>query len=365
MTRIIAALAALVLLSGCATYGDGYYSDRAVYADGSYYYPADEYEGDYYYGTEPAYDYNYSFGYGWGYGYTPFWGLDRYRCRSYYGCVPVWGGYYPYYYAPGWDFSLGGSWGWSHWGWYGGYRWSSRHRWYDSYYGHRYDGRRHDDRRDDRRPPPPRNARERLERENRMPARGRADDPDVMRRYEERRPGLGESGRREPDPIIEDERPRPQAPVEPIPASRQPASGLGRPAPRDIEGGRFGRPVQRDNEAGIEVPRRSGMPVRPAPASSGGPQMRYPVRQPESEPRAVPRQPAGNPGPRMMPREAMPQRPSSAPRESMQPRPMAAPRQAPAPRMESRPAPARPAPPSRPAPQVRPASQNPTSGSED
>ena len=86
MTRIIAALAALVLLSGCATYGDGYYQDdRAVYADGSYYYPADEYEGDYYYGAEPAYDYNYIYTYG--YGYTPFWGLDRFRCRSYYGCA--------------------------------------------------------------------------------------------------------------------------------------------------------------------------------------------------------------------------------------------------------------------------------------
>lgn len=351
MTRIIAALAALVLLSGCVTTGDGYYSDRAVYADGSYYYPTYEDEGDYYYGEEPAYDYNYSYGFGWGYGYTPFWGLDRYRCRSYYGCVPVWGGYYPYYYAPGWDFSFGSSWGWSHWGWYGSYRWSNRHPWYDNNYHYR-----HGDHRDDRRPPPPRNARERLERENRMPARGRMDDPDVQRRFEERRPGLGEWGRREPDPITNDERPRPQAPVEPQAPVRNP--GLGRPAPRDLDG-RFERVREREVEPGIEMPRRSGMPVRQAPSSEGAPRMRYPVREREYEPR----QPAGNPSPRMMMREPAQPRPSQAPRQMGEPRQMSAPR------MESRPAPMRsapsPRPEPRPAPQMRPASQNPTSSSED
>ena len=135
MKRLLMLLVPLVALTGCATYGDGYYRDRTVYRDGGYYYPAYDGEGDYYYGADDGYDYDYpyggSIGYGYGYGYSPFWGLDRYRCRSYYGCVPSWGGYYPYHYAPGWSFSVGNTWGWNNWGWYGGYRWHDRPRYSD------------------------------------------------------------------------------------------------------------------------------------------------------------------------------------------------------------------------------------------
>ena len=340
MNRILVAFATLLLLSGCATYGDGYYRDRAVYADGAYYYPAYDGEGDYYYGADTGYDYDYTYAYpyGYGFGYTPFWGLDRYRCRSYYGCVPAWGGYYPYYYAPGWSFSLSHSWGWSNWGWYGGYHWHKHH--------HRY----RDDGRTGTRPPTDQG---RLTRENRYPMRG--DERDVTRRYGEderyyRRPSPGESGRRTPDPIRED---RPAERIQPETARRMPATGNGRPAPRELEGrlgrpaprdleerrnrsdridpdsarrvpatglgrpaprewqGRLGRPAPQDVEPARQAPRRASLPVRPAPANARGPQMRYPAR----EPRVAP-----------------------------------APRAAPAPR---------------PTPQVRPASQNRTSDQED
>ena len=135
MKRLLMLLVPLVALTGCATYGDGYYRDRTVYRDGGYYYPAYDGEGDYYYGADDGYDYDYpyggSIGYGYGYGYSPFYGLDRYRCRSYYGCVPSWGGYYPYHYSPGWSFSVGNTWGWNNWGWYGGYHGYDRPRYRD------------------------------------------------------------------------------------------------------------------------------------------------------------------------------------------------------------------------------------------
>lgn len=345
MTRIFAAFATLLLLSGCATYGDGYYRDRAVYADGAYYYPAYEGEGDYYYGADDGYDYDYYFSQP--YAYTPVWGLARYRCRGYYGCVPAWGGYYPYHYVPGWHVSFGYGWNWGSWGWYGGRDWHRHHYGYrhrgdrdrddrhrdDRHYVRDDDGRREGRDRYDARP---RSDYQRLQREDRRPA-GVRDGRALTELEQERRlrrPALGDSGRPPPDPIPEDAAPQR---IDPESAQRMPASGLRRPAPATLDR-RMGRPLPRETE------QRQGGPTAP--------EARYRVREPMPSPREQPR-----PLPRQAP----------APRYQ-EPRP--APRQAPAQRYEPRPAPrqapaATPRPAPRPAPQVRPASQNRTSDSED
>lgn len=340
MKRLLMLLVPLIALTGCATYGDGYYRDRTVYRDGGYYYPAYEGDGDYYYGVDDGYDYDYPYGggIGYGYGYSPFAGLDRYRCRSYYGCVPSWGGYYPYHYAPGWSFSVGNTWGWSNWGWYNGYRWNDR----PYYRDHDHD---HD-----------RNARPDY------PYYGNEDNYDRWPRpMPKPRPDNYPSTRAPASAI------RPGTPVAP---TRRPAVGgervrdQGQPLPRDyrkpaVRPGTYPAPRAVGGERSLQPVRRAAMPVQPAPARSGGTRMRYP------EPvRAQPRQPAGEPAPvirqsqgarysRPMPqaRPAVPQaRPAPVPRATPMAKP--APRQAP------------PAPQPAPRPQVRPTSQNSTSDDE-
>lgn len=334
MKRLLPALAALLLLSGCATYGDGYYQGREVYRDGGYYYPAYEGEGDYYYG-EDDYDYDYGYGVGYGYGYAPFHGLDRYRCRSYYGCTPAWGGYYPYSYSPGWSFGFGNYWSWNNWGWYGGYR--SRDYYRDYYRDH--DRGYNLDRQRDRD-----YERERIR--HRYP--GGDGKPNPGPNY---RPGYSRPPSGGPRPSVGGEPVRPQvrrapeATVRPMPSSggeavRPSYPGLrtkpavapvrgseplprpgvryryteprddARPAPRTAPQ-RYDEPSPRPSPRYAEpAPRqqfRAPAPVRPAPATSGGPQMRYPSARaaPESRPQ---------PAPRAMPRPMPAPKPAPEPR---------------------------------------------------
>ena len=328
MKRLLALLVPLIALTGCATYGDGYYRDRTVYRDGGYYYPAYDGDGDYYYGAESGYDYDYdyrygsSIGYGYGYGYSPFWGLDRYRCRSYYGCVPSWGGYYPYHYAPGWSFSIGNTWGWNNWGWYGGYRWNERPRYYP----------RPDYSRDRPRPMP-------------KPT-GRIPPAQSAPAY---RPPGGPAYRS----VVSGERvraPGTRAPAKPARVQQDNARPMPKPTSRYER-----KPVDRFERA--PEPRARAL-VQPAPAQAGGARMRYPEpvrtqpRQQTSRPQPVIRQSQGE---RYV-------RPAAPVRSVPQARPAPAPRAAPVAKPSARQAP----PPPRPAPrpQVRRASQNNTSEDE-
>ncbi len=320
MKRLLALLVPLVALTGCATYGDGYYGDRSVYRDGGYYYPAYEGEGDYYYGAD-GYDYDYpypnsvSYGYGYGYGYSPFRGMDRFRCRSYYGCVPSWGGYYPYHYAPGWSFSVGNTWGWNNWGWYGGYRGHDRPRYYPRPDYHR-----------DRPRPMPKPA-------GRLPQ--------------------GQSA-----PVY-------RAPSQP--AYRPPVQGerAGTPAQRSatkpgrVDAAADARPMPKPGVRYERAPEtRARALAQPAPAQAGGSRMRYPEpvrtqsRQPASSPQPMVRQSQGA-------RYVPPTAPARAvPQERYAPMPRATATEKPA---------ARQAPPASrptPRPQVRRTSQNETSDEE-
>ncbi|HEX5694649.1 MAG TPA: hypothetical protein VFY00_08550 [Arenimonas sp.] len=334
MKRLFALFVPLIALTGCATYGDGYYRDRTVYRDGGYYYPAYEGAGDYYYGADQGYDYDYHYGsgIGYGYGYSPFWGLDRYRCRSYYGCVPTWGGYYPYHYSPGWSFSVGNTWGWGNLGWYGGYRWNNYPR-----YRPRPDYGRYEPR---AKPKPT----------------GRTPPAQSAPYYVP-----GQPIRR---PVVEGEYARnPAYPVQTKPARVD--SGYDRPVPKPTD--RFDRgtrPYTKPGrvDEGVPLPRtryrqpvrgepvdsprqRYSVPVQPAPARSGGARMRYP------EPMRSPsRQAVGQPGrPAPQARPAPMQR--AQPMQRVQPMAKPAHRQA-----EPRPAPRR---------QVRTTSQNGTSNDEE
>lgn len=333
MKRLIYLLLPLFALAGCATYDSGYYRERTVYRDGGYYYPAYGDEGDYYYGADDYgydydYDYRYGAGIGYGYGYSPFWGLDRYRCRGWYGCVPAYGGYYPYHYSPGWSFSIGNSWHWGNWGWYGGYRWYDR-----PYY---------------RRPRP--HYPDDYDNEDR-PRTGEAipvpKPTDRLQRMQQQRAGALP----------------PRLPTRPAPA----------PGSRPVVGGErvSGNRRLREESPAAVMPaarsqpkptmRRATVPVQPAPAQAGGPRMRYPSPS-ESRPAPVVRGAA--PDPRLM--QGQPRQQSRAPvytRPSPEARPVPRPSARPEPRPAMRPAPAaRPAP--APRPQVRPASQNTTSDQE-
>lgn len=324
MKRLLPALAALLLLSGCATYGDGYYQGREVYRDGGYYYPAYDGEGDYYYGEDyDDYRYDSGYGVGYGYGYAPFHGLDRYRCRSYYGCAPVWGGYYPYSYSPGWSFSFGNYWSWNNWGWYGGYR--SRD-YYRDYYRDREREREYE--------------RERV--------RQGYPDREGVRSRPKPDPGLRYPRYPQRIPESQDVRPRPSMGGEPVrpPVRRTPEAGVrpmpstggegvqpaypgvrtkpavepvrgseplprpgvryryteprddARPAPRAMPQ-RYAEPAPRPEPRRYAEPAprqqyRAPAPVRPAPAAAGGPQMRYPSARPAPEARP---QPAPKPAP--------------------------------------------------------------------
>ena len=335
MKRLLMLLVPLIALTGCATYGDGYYRDRTVYRDGGYYYPAYDGDGDYYYGADDGYDYGYpyggSIGYGYGYGYSPFWGLDRYRCRSYYGCVPSWGGYYPYHYSPGWSFSIGNTWGWNNWGWYGGYHGYDRPRYRDPnprpdypYYGNEDNYDRWPQPMPKPRPDRYRNSREPVS----TPRPGTPVNPP-------RRPVVGGERARDPGQPLQrgytKPAPRPEASVRPGTY----------PAPRTVGGERSLQPV-----------RRATVPVQPAPARSGGTRMRYP------EPvRSQPRQAVGQPAPAV--RQVQGERYTRpAPQARPAPVPRATPMAKPAPRQ------APPAPRPAPRPQVRPTSQNSTSDDE-
>ena len=126
MNRLFA-LAATLLLAGCVTVP----SDRYVDTGDGYYYPAYDDQGDYYagYDYDDSYYYGYDDGYHgyYDYGYTPFWRLDRYRCRA---------GYYRYcnsYWRPygGWSFSISA---WDPWYWSGYGHYSSGWYYYPQYW---------------------------------------------------------------------------------------------------------------------------------------------------------------------------------------------------------------------------------------
>src|SRR5690606_33546518 len=101
MKRLLA-LAAVLLLAGCATTysgGYGYGSDRYYdYYSGEPYYYDDGYGYGYGgdpYGWDSSWSFGFSYGYGYdyyGYGVAPFWRLDRYRCGywPYYDCYSHW-----------------------------------------------------------------------------------------------------------------------------------------------------------------------------------------------------------------------------------------------------------------------------------
>lgn len=291
MKRLLTALAALLLLSGCATYGDGYYQGREVYRDGGYYYPAYEGEGDYYYGEDyDDYRYDYGYGVGYGYGYAPFYGLDRYRCRSYYGCTPAWGGYYPYSYSPGWSFGFGNYWSWNNWGWYGGYR--SRD-YYRDYYRDR-ERQREYERERVRQGYPDRNG----ERSQPKPVPGARYQPQYPRPVGSPRPSVGG------EPVRPPVRRTPEASVRPMPSSGGEAV---RPAYPGVRTKPAYEPSPRYAEPAPRQQYRAPAPVRPAPATSGGPQMRYPSARPAPESRPAP-------PPRAMPRPMPAPKPAPEPR---------------------------------------------------
>jgi len=368
MKRLLA-ISAVLLLAGCATYtGGGHYHGYDRYYD---YYSGEPYYDDY--GYDPygydsgGWDGYGSFGLGYGYGVTPFWRLDRYRC-----------GYWPYYHCPGywrpssgWSFSIGywDPYYWGGYGWYGHtwYKRPPRYYWDPDWHRDR-DRHRHRDRYGDR-------DRDRHRDRDRDRDRDHTGRPDPGPRPPERtveRPTTSPPLRDVAEPGPEWRGPRQQPPADQTASEPGPRSGRGL--------GNAGVPATRVRPPAVDEPERRSdspgnwraqVPVRPAPASGGTPQMRYPSmpsRSPVPDrvqgPRVrgdgvVPRghtvpvsrpperstPPASQPPTRRLPERPMrpvnpapAERPAPAPRRSMTP--VTAPRPSSPP--ASRPAPVRP-----------------------
>jgi hypothetical protein len=110
MFRTLIVLVALAL-SGCASYGPSYRSEREpVYRDGSYYSPSASGYGDYYYAPEYRYDSYYDdFGYDFGYPYGNGFGGHRFCSFRYRPCS------YGSYWGSGFGMSLFFGRGWNSW----------------------------------------------------------------------------------------------------------------------------------------------------------------------------------------------------------------------------------------------------------
>ena len=316
MTRRLVLLASLMLfaLTGCVSYGDGYYRDRyysddgyysdeGYYSDDGYYYPAEEGYGDYYEGD------SYDSYYDTSYGYSPFWSLDRYSCGAFYNCSPYWSSYYRRPYS--WSLSFGNHWNYGSWGWYDRH-WSP---WYSGGYYHRPERPHRPDR-----DPPGRNGPRPL-----YPEPGTQSAPSHYSQGGPRprvigtepvggaRPGRG-GNRLDPDPsgsgevVTPGSRPRypESAPGEPVRAvggepanAARPEQGAQRPGPRS----RYAPLAPTAQPGARPLYREEGVPVRtrPSAAPRSAPDDAYRPAQPRERPATRPMQreePMARPQPR-------------------------------------------------------------------